>query len=278
MKQNVFVLAAIAAVMSSSAIAQTTAFDNRDAALDAVDDLEEAISEDAERDIRNFGNEGREVGSYGSLALRGTSTSNDGDTSNDLGIGLRWGTYDGVNGFDATASFAYGDDDGVETENNLLIGLDYRRDFSDAFFGYAQADAAFDRLSETEGEYSQDVFIGAGVGYRILNSADTQWSVQAGPGYRFAEVVGGADVEEAAASVSSNFFTSLTETSYVTNDTDVIYSDTATTVTNELALNVDVTETLTMRTSYSTNFNDQTDNSFSDAENKFGIAAVYNFR
>lgn len=277
MTTNKFILAAIATLTASVATAQTTAFDNQNAATNAVDDLEESIADDAERDIGRFGNEGRALGSYGSLSFSGASTSNDGETSNDLGVGLRWGTYDGVNGFDVTASFAYGDDDGEETENNLLVGLDYRRDFSSSFFGYGQIDAAFDRLSETVGEYEQDVFVGAGVGYRIFNTADTQWSVQAGPGYRVAKVVGGDDVEEAAASVSSNFFKNLTETSYITNDTDVIYSEFATTVTNELALNVDLNDSLTLRTSYSTNFNDQTDNEFSDAENKFGIAAVYNF-
>jgi putative salt-induced outer membrane protein len=115
------------------------------------------------------------------------------------------------------------------------------------------------------------------LGYRIFNDAGTQWSVQAGPGYRVAEVVGGSDVSEAAASVSSNFYKSLTDTTYVTNDTDVIYSEFATTVTNELALNVSLTDALTLRTSYATNYNDQTDNTFSDAENTFGVAAVYSF-
>lgn len=63
----------------------------------------------------------------------------------------------------------------------------------------------------------------------------------------------------------------------MTNDTDVIYSEFATTVTNELALNVAVSNALTLRTSYTTNFNDQTYNVFSDAGNTFGVAAVYNF-
>ena len=277
MKTNVFIAAAISGLIASSAIAQTTTFANQDRSADAVDDLEEQMSDDADRNIGRFGNEGREVGSYGSLALRGTSTSNDGDTSSDFGVGLRYGTYDGVNGFDVTASFAYGVDNGEETENSLLAGADYRRDFSDALFAYAKVDASFDKLSTTVGEYEQDVFVGAGLGYRIFNDADTQWSVQAGPGYRFAEVVGGGEVKEAAASVSSNFFKSLTDTTYITNDTDVIYSEYATTVTNQLALNVALSDTLSMRTSYTTNYNDLTDSTFKDAENTFGVAAVYNF-
>ncbi|MCA1775500.1 MAG: DUF481 domain-containing protein [Paracoccaceae bacterium] len=277
MKTNTFVLAAVAALISTGAYAQTSAFANEDRAADSVEDLEEQIEDDAERDVARFGNEGREVGSYGSLSLRGTASSNDGDTSSDLGVGLRYGTFDGVNGIDVTASFLYGKDDGEETENQLLVGADYRRDFGPRFFAYGKADLAFDNLSETPGEYSQDIFLGAGVGYRILNTAQTQWSVQGGPGYRFAEVVDGPDVDEAAASLSSNYYQSLSETAYITNDTDVIYSDFATTVKNDLAVNLAVTDAMTLRTSLTTNYNDQTDNSFDDAENLFGVAVVYNF-
>lgn len=277
MKTNVFIVAAISGFIATGAMAQTSTFANEDKTVDAVDDLEELIAEDADRELRAFGNEGRALGSYGSVSLRGTSTSNDGDTSSDLGVGLRYGTFDGVNGVDVTASFSYGAENGKETENTLLTGVDYRRDFGDALFAYGKVEASFDKLSTTVGEYKQDVFFGAGLGYRIFNDAGTQWSVQAGPGYRVAEVVGGSDVSEAAASVSSNFYKSLTDTTYVTNDTDVIYSEFATTVTNELALNVSLTDALTLRTSYATNYNDQTDNTFSDAENTFGVAAVYSF-
>ncbi|MFY9206345.1 MAG: DUF481 domain-containing protein [Yoonia sp.] len=277
MKTNTLIIAAISGFVATGAMAQTTTFDNSTAAADAVESIEDSITDAAERDVSKFGNEGREVGSYGSVSLRGTTTSNDGATSSDVGVGLRYGTFDGVNGIDVTAAFVYGEDDGVQTENNLQLGIDYRRDFNDTMFAYAKANASFDKLSTTVGEYEQDVFVGAGLGYRIFNTADTQWSVQAGPGYRAANVVGGGEVSEAAASVSSNVFKSLTDTTYVTNDTDVIYSETATTVTNDLAINVALTDTLTMRTSYTTNFNDQSDATFSDAENTLGVSVVYNF-
>lgn len=277
MKTNIFIAAAVAALTAGVAAAQTTTFDNAGAAADAVDDLQEQLDDDADRGLGAFGTEGREIGDYGSVALRYTSTSNDGETSNDLGVGLRYGWFDGVNGIDTNASYAFGETNGTVTENTLLAGLDYRRNFGDALFGYAQADLAIDRLTTTAGEYSQDLFVGAGLGYRIYNDRDIQWSVQAGPGYRVAEVVGGEDVAEAAASVSSNLFASLTESVFVTNDTDVIYSETATTLTNDLAINVALTDTLALRTSYATRFNDQTDNSFSDGENTLGVSVVYTF-
>lgn len=277
MNTNTFLAAIIAGFAATAVAAQTTTFDNLGAAETAVDDLQEQMEDDQERDLAGFGTEGREVGDYGSVALRYTSTSNDGDTSNDLGLGLRYGWFDGVNGIDTNASYVYGEENGTITENTLLAGADYRRNLSDRVFAYGQVDLSIDKQTTTVDEYTQDIFAGAGIGYRIFNSADTQWSVQAGPGYRAAEVVGGAKVNEAAASVSSNLFVSLTDTVYLTNDTDVIYSEYATTIANDLAVNVALTDTLALRTSYATRFNDLTDNSFSDGENTLGVSVVYNF-
>ncbi len=277
MKLNTITATMAIAMMASAASAQTSAFNNQDRTTDAVDSLEEQINDDAERNTTAFGTEGRALGAYGSLSLRGTSTSEDGDTSSDLGVGLRYGTFDGVNGIDATASFVYGETNGTETENQLLAGVDYRRNFGQAFFGFAKADLAFDRLAEDAGEVSQDVFVGAGVGYRILNDNLSQWSVQAGPGYRLAEVVGEDRVEEAAVAVSSNYFRSLTDTSYITNDTDIITSEFSTSASNELALNVSLSNALVLRTSLSTQFDDSTDEDFSDAKNTLGVSVVYNF-
>jgi putative salt-induced outer membrane protein len=275
--KNIFVLAAISGFIATGAIAQNTAFDNQDRTADAVENLEDQIEDDAERDLVAFGTEGREVGSYGSLSLRATSTSDDDTTSSDIGVGLRYGTFDGVNGFDTTASFIFSEDDGEETENQLLAGADYRRNFGDAFFGFAKADLFFDRLAEDAGETTQDIFVGAGVGYRIFNEADLQWSVQAGPGYRLIDVVGQERVEEGAVAVSSNVFYSLSETSYLTNDTDIITSDFSTNVTNEAALNVSLTDAMVLRTSLATVYDDAEDEDFGDAKNTLGVSVVYNF-
>lgn len=277
MRNSIFIAAAISGFVATGAVAQTTAFDNRGAAETAVDDLDEQLEDDRERNLADFGNEGRDFGTYGSVALRATSATNDGDNTTDIGIGLRYGSFDGVNGFDVTTSYVYGEDDGVVSKDRLLIGADYRRDFSDRIFGYAQADLFFDNETTSLDDYSQDIFVGAGVGYRILNSSDIQWSIQAGPGYRLGQVVGQPDVEEVAASLSNNLFYSLSDTIYLTNDTDVIYSEFATTVSNDLAVNVALTDTLALRTSYATRFNDQSDESFSDGANTLGVSVVYNF-
>jgi hypothetical protein len=133
MKTNLILAAVIAGFVATTVAAQTTTFDNRGAAETFNDDLDEQMEDDRDRDLTGFGTEGRELGDYGSIALRYTSTSNDGDTSNDLGVGLRYGWFDGVNGIDTNASYAYGETNGVISENRFLGGVDYRRNLSDTF-------------------------------------------------------------------------------------------------------------------------------------------------
>lgn len=286
---NIFVAAAAAATIAGAATAQTTTFTNDGAAADQFDDLQEQIADDAERDVGRFGNEGRVVGTYGSVALRASAANdNNGrqdpanpaalvsDESYDVGVGLRYGSFDGVNGIDVTAAYNYSEVNGLVDTKELLMGADYRRDFGPRFFGYAKLDAKFDDAADDSENYT-DAFIGAGVGYRILNDATSQWSIQAGPGYRYAESVARGETSEVAASISSNFYRSLSETSYVTNDTDVIYSDASVLVNNDLALNVAMTNTLSLRTSLTTAYDDSVDNDFGDASNTLGVSVVYNF-
>ena len=289
---NIFVAAAAAATIAGAAAAQTTTFANEGAAADQFDDLQEQIADDAERDVGRFGNEGRVVGTYGSVALRATAANDDNgrnvvnaagdvvgtqsDESYDVGVGLRYGSFDGVNGIDVTATYNYSETNGEVDTKELLMGADYRRDFGPRYFGYAKLDASFDDVAQDNENYT-DVFVGAGVGYRIFNDATSQWSIQAGPGYRYTESVAFGDESEAAASISSNYYRSLSETSYVTNDTDVIYSDTSTLVTNELALNVAMSNALSLRTSLTTAYDDSTDDNFGEAQNTLGVSVVYNF-
>ncbi len=276
-KLKLIAAASVSAVIAGQASAQDSTFANDGAADAAVEALEESIANDADRDLSAFGNQGRAIGTFGSVSARATVTNDDGSTGSDVGVGLRYGSFDGLNGYDVSLSYNYGEDDGVETDNNLLAGVDYRRDLSDVLFAFAKADLAFDRTADMVGDFSQDIFVGAGAGYRIINNGQTQWSVQAGPGYRVSEVVGSDDVSEAAAGVSSNYFQSLSQTSYITNDTDILYSDAGTVVNNELAINVSMTNALSLRTGLTTQYNDASDDSFSDARNTLGVSVVYNF-
>lgn len=274
MTKNVFIVAAIAAFIASTASAQNLI--GRDTvAGDRNEDLIEAIEDDAERELDRFGNEGRPDGFTGSVALRGIVQDGNTDTTN-IGIGSDMNYVFGPNGIELQLNYAYSDDDESDAEESLFYGLEYTRDLNPQVFGFAKLQGSADNA--TDAQFETDTFLSFGAGYRIYNDPTVQWSVQAGPGYRFAELndVTEGDVSEGAFGVSSDYAHKLTETLFVTNDTDVIWSESDTVVFNDLALNVAMTETLALRTSLLTEYHTEPGDA-ENTDNTFGVSLVYSF-
>ncbi len=274
MKTNVFILAAIAAIVASSASAQTLI--GRDTvAGDRNEALIEAIEDDAERELDRFGNEGRPDGFTGSMALRATAQSGNTESTN-VGIGTDMNYVFGPNGIELQLNYAYSNDDTSDAEESLFYGLEYTRDLNSQLFGFAKLQGSAD--SATDAQFESDTFLSLGAGYRVFNEADRQWSVQAGPGYRFAELndVTSADVSEGAFGVSSDYAQKLTETVFLTNDTDVIWSESDTVLFNDLSLNVAMTDTLALRTSILTEYHTEPGTA-ENTDNTFGVSLVYSF-
>lgn len=271
--KGIFGAAILAVVVANGASAQSV-FTGTDVAADRNEDLREAIEDDADRDTDRFGNEGRPQGFNGSFALRGIANSGNTD-SKDIGIGSDMNYVWGPNGVELQLSYTYGEDAGVKNEESLFYGLEYTRDFNPTLFGFAKVQGSVDQFSSFE----SDTFVSFGAGYRIFNDEDRQWSVQAGPGYRFADLsaVASADISEAAFGLSSDYSHDLTDNLYLTNDTDVITSSSDTVVFNDLALSVNMTDSLALRTSVLTEYHTDPQPGFSSTDNTFGVSLVYSF-
>lgn len=268
---NPVILAAAAGAFATSAHAQSP-FTGVDDVDDRIEALGEDIEEDFERDIDRFGNEGRELGFTGSMALRGTASS--GNSENvDLGIGANFGYFDGINGYELQLSYAYGEDEDEVTEESLIYEFEYTRDFTTDFYGFAKLQGTVDEFSN----YENDTFVGFGAGYRVFNTPTTQWSLQAGPGYRVASLEDFDDFNEAALSVSSNFYRRLTDNAFLTNDTDVIGSETDTVVLNDLGVTVAMNDQLALRTSLQTEWHSEPFPGAEDTDNTLGVSLVYSF-
>lgn len=269
----IFGAAFIATSFASVASAQNV-FTGTNVAEDQIEDLMEDIEDDADRDLDRFGNEGRPQGFSGSFALRGIANSGNTD-SVDLGAGSDLNYVWGPNGVELQLSYTYGEDDGTKNEESLFYGLEYTRDISPRLFGFGKIQGSVDKFSSFE----NDTFVSVGAGYRILNEADNQWSVQAGPGYRFAELsdVASADISEGAFGVSSDYARKLTDTVYLTNDTDVIASSSDTVVYNDLAVSVSMTQSLALRASVLTEYHSDQEPGFKSTDNTYGLSLVYSF-
>lgn len=266
--------AAIVATSFVSVASAQNVFSGTNIADERNEDLLEAIEDDAERDLDRFGNEGRTPGFAGSFALRGIANAGNTD-SVDVGIGSDFGYVWGPNGVELQLSYTYGEDDGSKNEESLFYGFEYTRDLNPRLFGFAKVQGSVDEFSSFE----SDTFVSFGAGYRIYNEADRQWSVQAGPGYRFADLsdVASADISEGAFGASSDYAQKLTESLYITNDTDIITSSSDTVVYNDLALSVSMTDSLALRSSILTEYHTDPEPGFKSTDNTFGVSLVYSF-
>ncbi len=298
---SIFTAAVVMSLLAGSAYAQTNTFNNTgligDSAVEeANEDLADDIEDDFERETFRLGNEGRPDGFTGSVSLRafaGTGSSQaDNDETTDLGVGANFTYVAGVNGFDLGLNYRYAESDGETDQDDLLYSFQYTRDFSDVLYGFAMLQGTYEGNVDDDDddrdtfERENDAFLGLGAGYRVLNTPDQQWSVQAGPGYRFASFreIGnvisdpngdGDDIEEFAIAISSDYYQRINETVGVTNDTDVIWSDSDTVLYNDLALNVSMSDALALRTSLLTEYHTDPAPGNKSTEHLFGVSLVY---
>ena len=271
---TVFLSVIATAMLTTSAMSQTIL--GNSSVDDRIEDLNEDIADDFERDVDQFGNESRALGYTGSIALQANGTSGNTDTSS-IGVGANLGYYDGLNGFEVKFSYQRSENEGDLDENSLLYDAQYTRDFGTDFYGFAQLQGSIDNADILAFD-TADNYLGLGVGYRVYNTASVQWTVQGGVGYRVAELDGISDFDEPAISLSSGYFNRLSDTVSVTMDTDIIGSDSDTVVFNDLGLNVSMTDTLALRTSLATEFHTDPAAGRKDTDNTLGVSLVYNFQ
>lgn len=155
----------------------------------------------------------------------------------------------------------------------MFYDFEYNRTFTDRTYGFAKLQGTVDEFSAFE----SDTFLGFGLGYRIIDTSQVQWSVQAGPGYRVTTLDNAldADFDEAAISVSSNYAYNINDTTFLTNDTDIIGSDSDTVIVNEFGVNVAMSESLALRTSLATEYHTDPQPGFDDTDNSLGVSLVY---
>lgn len=272
-KTNIFIAAAAASVVAGSAIAQQAPFEESRRVDRAIEAVEKQVEDSYDRDMSAFGNAGRTLGWSSSLSATMTATSGNTDTF-DLGLGMRTSYYDGTNGHRISLARAFSQLDGATKKDEALFGYDYTRDFGSRMFAFGKLTVAYDMASS----YKYDGFLGAGLGYRVIDTDKVQWSVQGGPGYRYAESADGtAEIKETAVALSSYYSNQLTDTVFLTNDTDVLWSEAATKVTNELGLNVAMSDALALRTSLTSKWDENPLSGYEPASNTLGMSVVYSY-
>ena len=250
---------------------------------DDIDDITTQVERDQRRgqDADRFGPNGVVQGWKGSFALTASAASGNTDTG-DLAAAGRL-TY-GVGDWNHLIGFAveYGEANGVKNEEKFFATYEANRYFTDQFYMFGVGRFQYDGvLVDSTGAIlpgtETDAFLGFGPGYRVVNTPSQTWRVQAGPGARYFKDATGVSDTEVGFIVSSRYFYELTDTVSFTNDTDILGSDANTIVSNDAGVNFKVSNNLSTRISYRTDYNSDPVGGAVSTDNTIGVSLVLGF-
>ncbi|WP_431298086.1 DUF481 domain-containing protein [Tabrizicola sp. BL-A-41-H6] len=287
--KHVTLLASVSAfgLMLAGAAAAQTELTGIDTLNDRLDDIEENVQDDFDRseDESRFGNPEFRPGLSGSasLAYSGQTGNNE---SQDLTIGARLRYAQGNFVQSIGTAIEFSDDEGTSTTEDLFAVYDANLYFNDSFYGFVLGRIEMDGLAEEGGLddadpltgpedfVRRDAFLGVGPGYRVFNTDQMTWRVQAGVGVSYLQYGDLMSETEIGYIASSRFYYAFNENIFMTNDTDILKSDSALRVNNDLGVSFKMTDAFSTRVSYLTEYNDSRD---IETDSKLGVALVYGF-
>ncbi|WP_136645726.1 YdiY family protein [Tabrizicola sp. YIM 78059] len=265
---------ALALTMALPAVAQDSITGIRDL-NDRIEEIETDVADDLARseDAARFAFPEFRPGFSGSAALGYTArTGNTESQDFNLGVRLRYAQGPWVQTLGVAADFA--EDGGTRTREDIFMVYDANYYLNDRFYLFGLARAERDGLASTAGEIARDGFVGVGPGYRLVNTEDMAWRIQAGVGVSYLQDGTGASTTEEGVIASSRFFYRLSDSVFLTNDTDVLNSSAALRASNDFGVNFKVSDTLSTRVSYLTDYNDARD---IRTDNRLGVSLVVGF-
>jgi putative salt-induced outer membrane protein len=262
------------ALCTQAATAQTTLTGVR-AVDDQIDDIDRAtqINLNRSNDDYRYGSPEYRDGMSGSASLGYSGKTGATDSSEfSMGARLRYASGPMIQTIGLVMDFA--ESGSVKTKEDVFAVYEANYYFNDAFYGFALGRVKSDGLAALATDVKTDAFVGFGPGYRLVNTPDMAWRLQAGIGVSYLEDGLGNSDTETGYIASSRFFVKLGDAIFATNDTDILKSDSALRVNNDLGLNFKMTETFATRVSYLTEYNDSR---AVRSENKLGVSLVYSF-
>lgn len=276
---------AIAVALTAPAFAQTEISTGANAAgvsaiNDRIIDVEDAVRDDFDRsnDVDRFGPQDRRQGLFGSVML--TYTGSEGNTDEqDFTLASRLNYNQGQFAQSVGLLLEFGENDFGEKDKEEVYAIyDANYYFNDKLYAFALGRIKTDDLARGNNLH-RDGFLGFGPGYRVINTPDTTWRVQAGVGIRYTQTnfERRADTSntETGYIAASRFYHRFNDMFFVTNDTDILSSDDAgEAITNELGANFKMSDAFATRISYVTEYQSERE---IRTDNKLGVSLVYGF-
>lgn len=278
----------LAMIVAMPAFAQETVT-GIDALEDQIDDIDRdaRLELDEGNDANRFGQREVPQGWRGSAAVTGSANNGNSDSA-DLTFAGRLSYGQGAVTHLFGFAGEYGESNGDRDASSAFAIYEGSYALTPELYAFGTGRFEYDRFDA----FARDAFIGGGLGYRIVNTQDFAWRVQAGPGVRYLDRNGNflddngvfrtsteadQDSTDFAGIASSRIYYGLTDTVSLTNDTDILSSDTNTTVVNDLGVNFRMSETFSTRVSYRTDYNSDPAPGFDSTDNRIGLSLVVGF-
>lgn len=209
----------------------------------------------------------------GELAVGGSKNTGNSETT-DVSLGARLGyTSDGWH-HDASVSYEFASDQGQETENRIEAEGSTRYDFADRAYVKGRVSYENDDFSGFDYRLTESVALG----YRLIETEDVIWSVEAGPGARHSKVELTGDVDTELVGVAqSDFVWQLSETAAFSNLTRVTAGGDTTTTKSITALDLKVFENVTGRVSFEVRHDSNPPPGTESTDTTTKLSAVYGF-
>lgn len=246
-----------------------------------ITDIQDAVKDDFARsnDSDRFGPSDRREGLSGGISL--TYTGRTGNIENqDFALAGRMAYTAGRFSQNVGLALTFGENDlGEKDEEDIFVIYDAQYYFNDQFYAFALGRLKQDGLASNKVDANyRDGFLGFGPGYRVINTPDTAWRVQAGVGVSYtkeAKANGGASTTETGYIASSRLYHRFNDNIFITNDTDLLYSkDAKKRINNEFGVNFKMSDAFATRLSYITEYQETR---AIRTDNKLGISLVYGF-
>ncbi|WP_298862573.1 YdiY family protein [uncultured Sulfitobacter sp.] len=275
-------VSALALIVAAPAMAQT-AITGVEALNDQIDDITDDVNTDLARgnDTDRFGPNGVAQGWKGSFALSASGTSGNTDNGEVSGAGRL--TY-GIGNWSHLVGFAveYGEANGIKSEEKFFMTYEANRYFTPELYAFAVGRYQYDGYLTDDENNALDgdetnAFLGFGPGYRVLNKPNQTWRVQAGPGVRYFKDATGSSETEVGMIASSRYFYAINDVMSFTMDTDVLGSDVNTLVSNDAGINYKLSNNLSTRVSYRTEYNTDPVLGQKSTDNTLGVSLVLGF-
>lgn len=272
-KTEFIAVSALALTLSAPAFAQD-AFSEVQAVDDRITDIQGGVSDDFARsnDAERYQSAAYNQGWDGSVALGYTTTSGNTDTT-DLDVAARF--HYGKGAWDHTFGLAieYSEESGAASREAIFGTYDVNRYFTDSFYAFGMASINQDSFASNE----RSGFVGVGPGFRLINTPDHTWRVQLGAGMRYTLDADGLETNKTAGVAASRYYRRLSDTIFLTDDTDILFDGEDVSVSNDLGVNFQISDTMSTRISYRTEWEQNPLPGLENADNTFGVSLVIGF-